>query len=132
MKIGQLAERSGVTAKTIRYYEERGLLPEPERTLSNYRDYDAEVVERLRFIRDCQAAGLSLGEVGGILRMKDAGESTCEHTRSLVERHIEDIDAQIAALQAARTSLRTLAERAQQADPADCCDPHRCQVISLG
>ncbi len=73
MKIGELAERAGVSAKTVRYYESIGLLAEPERTTSNYRDYGADAVDRLRFIRDSQAAGLTLAEVGSILEMKDAG-----------------------------------------------------------
>lgn len=130
MKIGELAERAGVSAKTVRYYESIGLLAEPERTTSNYRDYGADAVDRLRFIRDSQAAGLTLAEVGSILEMKDAGESTCGHTRDLVHRHLADIDAQIAALQAQRVEMAALAERADGVDPGACTDPHRCQVIA--
>ena len=63
MKIGELAESVGVSAKTVRYYESIGLLAEPERTSSNYRDYQDAAAERLRFIRDSQAAGLTLAEV---------------------------------------------------------------------
>ena len=60
MKIGELAERCGVTTKTIRYYESIGLLDAPSRTASGYRDYGAAAVERLRFVRDAQATGLTL------------------------------------------------------------------------
>ncbi len=80
MKIGDLADGAGVSAKTVRYYESIGLLAEPERTASNYRDYGDDAAARLRFIRDSQAAGLTLAEVGSILEMKDAGQSTCGHT----------------------------------------------------
>ncbi len=130
MKIGELAERSGVTAKTIRYYEDIGLIAPPERTASNYRDYDATAADRLQFIRDSQAAGLTLAEVGSILDMKDAGQSTCAHTRALVTRHIEEIDAQIAALTENRKVMVALADAAGGMDPGECSDPQRCQVIS--
>ena len=130
MKIGDLAQSVGVSAKTVRYYESIGLLAEPDRTASNYRDYGDDAAERLRFIRDSQAAGLTLAEVGSILEMKDAGKSTCGHTRDLVHRHLADIDAQIAALQAQRVEMAALAERADAVDPGACTDPHRCQVIA--
>jgi DNA-binding transcriptional MerR regulator len=130
MKIGDLAERVGVSAKTVRYYESIGLLPEPERTASNYRDYGVDATERLRFIRDSQVAGLTLAEVGSILDMKDAGLSTCAHTRDLLHRHLDEIDVQIAALQAQRKEMVALAERADAVDPTACSDPHRCQVIA--
>lgn len=134
MKIGDLAKRAGVSAKTVRYYESIGLLAEPERTSSNYRDYGDDAEARLRFIRDSQAAGLTLAEVGSILEMKDAGQSTCGHTRDLVHRHLEEIDQQIATLTAQRREMEALAKRADAMDPGACTDPHRCQVIeaSLG
>jgi DNA-binding transcriptional MerR regulator len=118
-----------VNPKTVRYYESIGLLPEPERTASNYRDYGDDVVARLRFIKDSQAAGLTLAEVGSILDMKDAGLSTCAHTRDLVHRHLTEIDDQIAALTKRRTEMAALAARADAVDPGACSDPQRCQVI---
>jgi DNA-binding transcriptional MerR regulator len=129
MRIGQLAGLVGVTTKTIRYYETIGLLPAADRTPSGYRDYDADVLDRLRFIRDAQATGLSLTEIHSILELKDQGERTCEHTRSLLHRQIDDIDDRIARLRDARRTLVELAARADEADPSDCTDPHRCQVI---
>lgn len=129
MKIGELGQRTEVNTKTIRYYESIGLLDEPARTASGYRDYDDEAVERLRFIRDAQATGLSLSEVASVLELKGAGETSCAHTSSLLERHLVDIDEQIARLQQAREALADLADRARSLDPAACTDPNRCQVI---
>ena len=120
---------SGLNAQTIRYYESLDLLPEPDRTPAGYRDYRADVADRLRFIRDAQACGLSLDEVQTLLSMKDAGQATCEHTLAFLEHHIADIDAQIERLQAARAEMLELAARARGLDPATCTDPHRCQVI---
>ncbi len=129
MRIGVLATMSGINAQTIRYYESLDLLPEPERTPAGYRDYGAEVAERLRFIRDAQACGLSLDEIQTLLTMKDAGQATCEHTLAFLEHHLADIDAQIERLQAARAEMLQLVTRARGLDPATCTDPHRCQVI---
>jgi DNA-binding transcriptional MerR regulator len=130
MRIGQLADRCGLTAKTIRYYESIDLLGEPERTPSGYREYRDDAVERLRFIRDAQASGLTLDEVHVLLAMKDAGQATCAHTLAFLERHLAEIDTQIERLQAARAELFGLAERARGLDPASCTDPNRCQVVS--
>lgn len=129
MRIGELARRSSVTTKTVRYYESIGLMPEVDRTPSGYRDYGPESLDRLRFIRDAQQTGLSLTEIQSILELKDRGERTCEHTRDLLHRQIEEIDARIRQLHEARAILLELAERADEADPAACTDPHRCQVI---
>ncbi|WP_062465278.1 heavy metal-responsive transcriptional regulator [Demequina soli] len=131
MRIGELASRGGVTAKTVRYYEGIGLLPAPDRRSNGYREYDEVALERLRFIRDAQASGMTLAETGDILHMKDEGESTCAHSRAMVERHLHDIDAQIASLLAAKAELTALARRAETLDPAECNDPNRCQVLAL-
>ena len=129
MRIGALAAEVGVKPTTIRYYESIGLVPEPVRSLSGYRDYSTEAVERLRFIRDAQSTGLALGEIQSVLELKDSGRRSCEHTANLLERHLHALDDQIARLQEARVELARLAERAKGLDPADCTDPHRCQVI---
>ncbi|MFN0091586.1 MAG: heavy metal-responsive transcriptional regulator [Acidimicrobiales bacterium] len=129
MRIGELADAAGMTTKALRFYEKRGLLPAPARTTSGYRDYDPDTVERLAFIRDAQLAGLTLAEIASVLEMKDSGSGTCEHTASLLRRHLDELDGRIAALGETRRRLRELADRASGLDPADCRDPHRCQVI---
>lgn len=129
MRIGELADLVGVTTKTIRYYESLGLLPPAERTPSGYRSYDGAALDRLRFVRDAQATGLSLTEIRSIVELKSQQERSCEHTRDLLHRHLDELDQQIERLRAARAALARLAERADDVDPADCTDPHRCQVI---
>ena len=130
MRIGELAQQAGVTAKTVRYYESIGLLPDPGRNASGYRQYGPDALERLRFIRDAQAAGLTLKDSRTILDMKAAGHGTCEHTQAILGQHLVDIDAQIASLKAARKELLNLSTRADTLDPAACTDPHRCQVLA--
>ncbi len=130
MRIGELAAKAEVSTKTVRYYELIGLLADPARTASGYRDYDNDALERLRFVRDAQASGLSLTEISSILELKDAGARSCEHTGQLLGRHLAALDEQIARLVRARADLAVLAERAAMLDPAGCTDPNRCQVIA--
>ena len=129
MRIGALAAEAGVSTKTIRYYESIGLLAEPDRSPSGYRQYGEDAVERLRFIRDAQATGLSLAEIASVLELKDAGSTSCAHTMALLERHVAELDAQIDRLRQARAELVEMAQRARRLDPAACTDPNRCQVI---
>lgn len=130
MKIGELGQQAGVTTKTIRYYESIGLLDEPHRTASGYRDYDEAAIERLRFVRDAQATGLTLSEISSVLELKGSGERSCAHTTALLDRHLAELDVQIERLQTARSSLTQLAARARKLDPVTCTDPNRCQVIT--
>ncbi len=130
MRIGELGDRCGVSTKTIRYYESIGLLDEPERTASGYRVYAADAVERLRFIRDAQATGLTLAEISSVLELKSVGERSCAHTTALIEAHVDAIDTQISQLRSARKELAALLKRARDLDPASCTDANRCQVIS--
>ncbi|MEM9034372.1 MAG: heavy metal-responsive transcriptional regulator [Actinomycetota bacterium] len=130
MRIGELASLTSVTTKTVRYYESIGLLPEPARTEAGYRDYGDDAVDRLRFVRDAQATGLSLAEITSVLELKEAGRASCGHTAALLDRHLDELDDQINRLVAARASLRALADRADGLDPTACTDPHRCQVIA--
>ncbi len=130
MRIGQLAEATDTTTKTIRYYESIGLLAEPRRLPSGYREYDEAAIDRLRFIRESQASGLSLAEIQSILELKDAGATSCEHSAALLQRHLDDLDTQIERLQRARIEVAAMAARAAQLDPVDCTDPNRCQVVA--
>ncbi|MGF1598382.1 MAG: MerR family transcriptional regulator [Acidimicrobiales bacterium] len=79
MRIGELADTIGVNTQTVQYYESVGLMHEPGRTSSGYRDYGPDALERLQFIRDAQASGLTLTEIRSILELKDAGHGTCDH-----------------------------------------------------
>ncbi|MGW0500547.1 heavy metal-responsive transcriptional regulator [Streptomyces sp. NPDC003007] len=130
MRVGDLAAVSGVTAKTLRFYEQGGLLPAPPRTAGGYRDYPQQTVKRVAFIRDAQGAGLSLAEIRSVLALRDAGASPCAHVTVLVDRHLQDIDRRLAELRATRTALRGLAERAAATDPADCPDAEVCRILT--
>ncbi len=130
MRIGELAALTGVSTTPTRYYKDLGPMPPPERAPNGYRDYGEDAVDRLRFIRDAQATGLTLTEIASILELREEGQPTCEHVAELLEQHLKDLDAQIATLQATREHLATLTERARRLDPATCTDPVRCQTIA--
>lgn len=130
MKIGELADASGVSTRTIRYYERLGLLPQPDRAENGYRRYRRPDAHRISFIRDAQATGLSLAEIGMILDMKDHGESTCDHVIFMLEEHVDSVDRQIEELRRTRRRLEVMIERARRLDPAKCLDPNRCQTIA--
>ena len=77
MLIGELAKKMGVNPKTIRFYEEIGLMPAPDRTPSGYRQFSNDDLERLRFIRSAQRLNLRLPEIQEILAFRERGEQPC-------------------------------------------------------
>jgi DNA-binding transcriptional MerR regulator len=129
MRIGEVAKRSGVSVKAIRYYEEIEVLAEPRRLASGYRDYDGDTVERLRFIRASQASGLSLGEIKGIVAYRDRGESPCSHVLDLLRRRSDEIDAQIEELRRSRSIIKSLVTRSRKLRPEDCSASSVCHLI---
>jgi MerR family transcriptional regulator, copper efflux regulator len=120
MRIGAVAQEAGVPAKTIRFWEQEGLLASPERTPAGYRDYRPEVVERLTFIRHAQAGGLTLRQIRQVLDIGDSGDPPCEHVGRVVEERLAEVDARIAELAATRAHLQRLVRRAAAQDPTDC------------
>lgn len=122
MRIGEAAAAAGTTTKAVRFYEERGLLPDVGRTAAGYRDYTGDVVARLEFIRRSKNAGLSLSQTGEILRIRDAGVAPCSHVRRELERHLAGLDRQIAELNALRSTVAEQYRIVAAADPA-ACDP---------
>ncbi|MDE0805039.1 MAG: heavy metal-responsive transcriptional regulator [Acidimicrobiales bacterium] len=120
MRIGALADMTGVPTKTIRYWESEGLIPAPARTPSGYRSYSPGAAERLDFIRHSQAAGLTLKQIRQILDISDDGKPPCEHVATAVADRLAEVDARLAELHANRTHLEQLAQRAATQDPTNC------------
>lgn len=126
LRIGELAADLGINTKTIRYYEQIGLLPKPQRTEAGYRLYGEADRERLRFIRKAQAVGLTLQEIADLLALRRAGEPPCSHLRELVGEKLTAVDAQLRALQEFRRELISLRDEAAS---GACADGHVCAVI---
>ena len=91
MRIGEVAGRARVPAKTIRFWEDQHLLPPPARTPGGYRDYDPAILERLAFIRHAQAAGLSLEHIRQILDIRDDGQPPCVHVADVIARRLAEV-----------------------------------------
>lgn len=105
--IGGLAKAAGVGVETVRYYQRRGLLPEPPRPPGEVRRYGASDVKRLKFIRSAQAAGFTLAEIKELLAL-DATDDRAR-ARELAGARVAAIDARIAELSEARDALAALA-----------------------
>ncbi len=99
LTIGQLAKSAGVNLQTIRYYERRGLIPEPPRNESGYRQYSQKEVSRTLFIKGAQGLGFSLKEIEELLSLKMEPGTTCGDVKNRVEAKISDIEEKILALQ---------------------------------
>ena len=105
MRVGQVAERAGVNVETLRYYERRGLLPAPEREPSGHRRYDEDTVRLLRAIKEAQAVGFTLTEIGEYLRASRRSESPSEDLRIRMAAKIDEIDGRLAGLRRMRDEL---------------------------
>ncbi|MEU4041158.1 heavy metal-responsive transcriptional regulator [Streptomyces antibioticus] len=130
MRIGELATKAGLSTKTIRFYEESGLLPAPPRTSGGYRDYPAQATTRLSFVRDAQAAGLTLGEIRSVLALRDSGQAPCTQVGTLIDQHLADIERRMSELREARAALRELSRRAAATDPDTCTDGDICTILT--
>ena len=127
--IGELAQAGGTTAKTLRFYEQAGLLADPGRTPGGYRDYGTDTLGRLDFIRRSRTAGLTLAQIREILDLRDGGVTPCEHVQTLLSQRLKDLDAQIAELTALRATVADLRAGASTLEPASC-DPARvCRYV---
>jgi MerR family copper efflux transcriptional regulator len=120
MRIGELTAHSKVNAETIRFWESAGLLAEPARTPSGYRDYEPAALDRLSFIRHAQTAGLTLAEIRQVLRISDDGQRPCGHVTELIHEHLDEVDQRIRDLAETRRILHRLAQRAANQDAAEC------------
>lgn len=126
MRIGELAERVGVNPKTVRYYEGIGLLPDPERLPSGYREYTDDDVDRVRFIKTAQRLGLSLSEISEILGFRDRSERPCDYVLGVLERQVADLDRRMAEMAQLRGELIALKADADRLQPEPGC---YCAVI---
>lgn len=108
LTIGHLAKESGVNLETVRYYERRGLMPKPPRSLSGYRLYPAEAVRRLKFIQRAKELGFSLREIKELLALRVSPRTSCAEIQQRAEAKIADMRAKIQSLQSMEKSLRKL------------------------
>jgi Hg(II)-responsive transcriptional regulator len=121
LRTGEVAAQAGVNVQTLRYYERRGLLKEPERRQSGYREYSPDAVRLIRFIKRAQEIGFTLTEIEDLLRLRDDQVSACAEVRRAAEAKIEDIEQKIRRLRAIKRALGVLvASCATEGSPRHC------------
>ncbi|WP_372981824.1 Hg(II)-responsive transcriptional regulator [Marinobacter sediminum] len=108
MTIGALAKAAGMGVETIRYYQRRGLVEEPEKPYGSIRHYDDETLARLHFIRTAQWLGFSLDEVGGLLKLQDG--THCDEARVLGEQKLAKVREKISSLRRIERTLEGLVQ----------------------
>jgi DNA-binding transcriptional MerR regulator len=121
LKIGELAERCGVSRDTLRFYERVGLLDPPRRTASGHRVYDEQAVQRMELIRRNQQIGLTLDDIRELLRIKELpAREACERVSERLSARVEAIDQQLSTLLTYRRRLAADLELCQSAGPGSC------------
>lgn len=111
-RIGELAGMLNLNPKTIRYYEDIGLLPEPSRTASGYRSYGTEDHERLQFIAKAKQIGLTLDEIRSVLDLKNNGKCPCDHVHDLIDQKLMSIEEQLQTLRDVQQDLLAIRSEA--------------------
>ncbi len=122
MTIGKLAKAANVPVSTLRYYERRGLIRPSLRTSGNYRVFDDDAAERVRFIRAAQANGFTLDDVEGLLRFADGELAPCGEVRLLIESRLESVRGQMRELRLLKDTLKGALDQCLAADPAAPCE----------
>jgi Hg(II)-responsive transcriptional regulator len=108
LRTGEVAAQAGVNVQTLRYYERRGLLKEPERRQSGYREYPPDAVQLIRFIKRAQEIGFTLTEIEDLLRLRSDQRASCSDVRAAAQEKIDDIEQKIRSLRAMKRALGVL------------------------
>ncbi|MQA04441.1 MAG: MerR family transcriptional regulator [Streptosporangiales bacterium] len=130
MTVGMAAQAAGLSAKAVRLYETKGLVPPVARNSAGYRTYTEDHITVLRFVRQAEARGLSLAEIRHILELRRGGTVPCRHVVQLLDERIDEVDRSIAELRQLRHALvgtRAAAERNPSDDTVG-----TCRIIELG
>lgn len=116
IRIGQVAKAAGVHVETIRFYERRGLIQQPEKPLYGIRRYPAEIVARIRFIKHAQSLGFTLGEVRELLVLRIDSPATCAEVQRRAKQKLTKVQEKILALRTMETVLDSLVHACEQRD----------------
>lgn len=128
MLIGEVARAVGMTPKTLRFYEEQGLLPPADRGPNGYRNFGDDSLARLDFIARGRAAGLSVGQIRNILAVSQPG-APCAHVREVLADQLAELDLKIAELTALRAGVAASYEAVAAGDPAACDQSKVCSYL---
>jgi MerR family mercuric resistance operon transcriptional regulator len=118
LTIGRVAKLAEVNVESVRYYQRRGLLAEPDKPLGGHRRYPAEMVKRIRFIKRAQVLGFTLDEIGGLLQLAEA--SACAETRAVAVRKLALVERKLADLSHMRAALADLVQQCERGELGGC------------
>jgi MerR family copper efflux transcriptional regulator len=119
LTVGEVARAAGLSAKAVRLYEAKGLVPPAQRTDAGYRTYAADDIAVLQLIRQAKTLGLTLTEIRDILEIRRDGTPPCRHVLALLDRHLAEIDRTITDLRQLRRALADTRARAAAAPAGD-------------
>jgi Hg(II)-responsive transcriptional regulator len=114
VRTSEVATQAQVNVQTLRYYERRGLLPEPQRTRSGYRAYTPDAVRVVRFVKRAQQLGLTLDDIEDLLHLADGGSDSCQEARAMACTRIADLQRRIDELAGMRDALTRLVDTCDQ------------------
>jgi DNA-binding transcriptional MerR regulator len=120
LTIGRLARLTDVKAPTIRFYEQIGVLPEPDRTMSDRRVYDVAAVQRLSFIKHARQLGFSIEAIRALLELTDNPDRPCDEANALATEQLAEVEAKISRLEALRAELRRMVKADCHGRAGDC------------
>ncbi len=120
LSIGTLAKRTGTKVQTIRYYEQIGILPEPDRTEGGQRRYDGEDIDRLAFVRHARQLGFTLDAIRELLSLSDTPDRSCADVDRIAHRQLNEVEIRIARLTDLRKELKRMLRECSQDTVSDC------------
>ena len=121
LSIGKVAKQAGISVETIRFYERKGLLQEPQRKESGYRQYQEEDVRKLVFIQHAKNLGFSLNEIRDLMSLQADSKSTSREVKNMAENKLQDIEEKIKMLQRMRRTLKHLVDKCPGKGPTTEC-----------
>lgn len=121
LTIGQVARQAGVGVETVRFYEREGLLDEPARRPSGYRQYEGDIIARLLFIRRAKELGFTLNEIKELLSLRPDPSTSCADVKLRAQAKIEDIEEKIRTLQRMKKALVKLTQACSGRGPTSEC-----------
>ena len=121
LTIGALAQAAGIGVETVRFYERKGLIPEPPRTRSGYRQYPGDTVDRVKFIRRAQGLGFALREISELLDLRVDEVAACGPVEAQAREKLEQVAGKIQALRRMETALQRLVEACVAREPTGAC-----------
>lgn len=121
LTIGQVARQAGVGVETVRFYEREGLLEEPPRRASGYRQYSKQVIKRIAFIKRAKLLGFSLKEIAELLRLRVDAHTSCTEVKERTEAKIAEVERKVVELQRMRQALLQVALLCTEEEPGSHC-----------